>query len=188
MKLWNTETIFSRNDKLNLKFWDGTTDVKNLIVYAEAGSGDEIINIRFLNHLKNKGINAYWYAVWHDLSDKKERKGLFEIFKNSGFNVIKNLNELENINEFCWTYSMHLPIYLNLEYKDLWQNPYIFSTKEFNEKHRLISNYPKIGIRWQGSPAYDQDLHRSYPLKELYEILKNDDLTLYSLQRDNGLD
>ena len=189
MRLWNTETIFSRNKKLDLPFWEGSPDVKNLIVYAEAGSGDEIINIRFMKHLKERGINAYWYAVWHKELWKNERKGLLEIFKNSGFPVITKLEELKDVPDLKWTYSMHLPIYLNLEYKDLWDKPYIVSSKEYNEKHKLTSSSPKIGIRWQGSPAYDHDLHRSYPLKQLYEVLeKINGASLYSLQRDNGLD
>jgi len=186
--LWNTETIFSRNKELNLPFWEGSPDVKNLVVYAEAGSGDEIINIRFMKHLKERGINAYWYAVWHDATWKNERKGLLEIFKNSGFPIITRLDELKNVPDLKWTYSMHLPIYLNLEYKDLWERPYIFSSKSFDEKHTLSGVSPKIGIRWQGSPVYDHDLHRSFPLKELYDAIKNIDGTFYSLQRDTGLD
>ena len=188
MRLWNTETIFSRNKGLNLPFWEGSPDVKNLVIYAEAGSGDEIINIRFMKHLKERGINAYWYAVWHKELWKDERKGLLEIFKNSGFPVITKLEELKDIPDLKWTYSMHLPIYLNLEYKDLWEKPYISSSKEFDDKHKLDGKSPRIGIRWQGSPAYDHDLHRSYPLKELYNVLEKIDGTFYSLQRDNGLD
>ena len=188
MRLWNTETIFSRNKGLNLPFWEGSPDVKNLVVYAEAGSGDEIINIRFMKHLKERGINAYWYAVWHKELWKDERKGLLEIFKNSGFPVITKLEELKDVPDLKWTYSMHLPIYLNLEYKDLWEKPYISSSKEFDDKHKLDGKSPRIGIRWQGSPAYDHDLHRSYPLKELYNVLEKINGTFYSLQRDNGLD
>lgn len=188
MRLWNTETIFSRNKKLNLPFWEGSPDVKNLVIYAEAGSGDEIINIRFMKHLKERGINAYWYAVWHKEEWKNERKGLLEIFKNSGFPVVTNLEELKDVPDLKWTYSMHLPIYLNLDYKDLWDKPYISSSKEYDDKCKLEGKSPKIGIRWQGCPAYDHDLHRSFKVKELHEVLKDVDGTFYSLQRDNGLE
>lgn len=188
MRLWNQETIFSRNAKLNLPFWEGSPDVKNLVVYAEAGSGDEIINIRFMKHLKERGINAWWYAAWHKALWKNERKGLLEIFKNSGFPLITSLDELKDVKDLKWTYSMHLPIYLNLEYKDLWEKPYISSSKEFDDKHKLDGKSPKIGIRYRGSPVYDHDLHRSYPLKELYEVLKDVDGSFYSLQRDDGLE
>lgn len=187
MRLWNTETIFSRNKKLDLPFWEGSPDVKNLVVYAEAGSGDEIINIRFLKHLKDRGINAYWYAVWHKEMWKNEREGLLEIFKNSGFPVITSLDEVKSIPDLRWTYSMHLPIYLNLGYGDLWEKPYIFSSAKFDDMHRLDGKSPRIGVRWQGSPVYDQDLHRSYPLKDMHDVLKLTGGKIYSLQRDNGL-
>ena len=43
MRIWdNTETIFSRNQKLrDIPFWAGSPEVKNLIIYAEAGIGDD---------------------------------------------------------------------------------------------------------------------------------------------------
>jgi hypothetical protein len=220
MKLWNTETIFNRNQDLDLPFWQGSPDVKHLIVYAEAGIGDEIINIRFMKHLKERGITPYWYAKWHGKATNDERKGLTELFQNNGFTVINDLTEVKKIPGVQWTYSMHLPIYLDLQYEDLWYGPYLKADDKFVEKwakklddyawdyltyHSGFNPLPeelpkrlKIGIRWQGNPAYDHDLHRSYPVKQLYEAIVNDDWKkglyrgdknnyYYSLQRDHGL-
>ena len=62
-------------------------------------------------------------------------------------------------------------------------------TEIYNEKYDWIkSNKLKIGIRWQGNPDYDNDLHRSVPLKEIYESVKHIDADFYSLQRDVGLE
>jgi len=191
MRFWETETIFSRNQKLgDMPFWAGSPEVSNLVIYAEAGIGDEIINIRFMKHLKERGITPYWYAAWHDNGYGKERKGLFEIFTNSGFKVLTNESEVRSIPDAKWTYSMHLPIYLNLTQKDLWYGPYIKTTEEFDKKYSWIKSQSQlnVGIRWQGNPAYDHDLHRSYPLKQLYEALKGMNAACYSLQRDNGLE
>ena len=188
MRLWNTESIFARNTKLDLPFWDGRSEVKHLVVYAEAGSGDEIINIRFMKHLQERGIKAYWYAAWHKALWKDERKGLLEIFLNSGFDVITTLDDVRKMPGVMWTYSMHLPIYLNLQYKDLWDKPYISSSAEFDEKHRLHGRAPRIGVRWQGSPAYDHDLHRSYRVSDLFKSIGDADASFYSLQRDHGLE
>ena len=33
MRLWNQETIFSRNKKLNLPLWEGSPDIKNLVIW-----------------------------------------------------------------------------------------------------------------------------------------------------------
>lgn len=189
MKFWNTETIFHRNKKLDLEFWEGTPDVKNLIVYAEAGIGDEIINVRFMKLLKDRGINAYWYASLKELERANDKRpGLVELFRKNGIPVVETLDAVKKIPNIMWTYSMRLPIYLNLQYKDLWYGPYLQACPTFKEKWRLEGSKPKIGIRWKGSPLYDQDLHRSYPVKQLYDTIGHLDADFYSLQRDEGVE
>ena len=189
MKLWNTETIFARNNELKLPFWQGTPGCKNLIVYAEAGIGDEIINVRFIKTLKERGINAVWYeSILGDKPRLNDRPGLVELFRKNGIPVVTNTDQFKEIPEAMWTYSMHLPIYLNLEYKDLWYGPYLQPCQEFKNKWKLEGTKKKIGIRWKGSKYYDQDLHRSYPVKQLYNSLKNYDVDFYSLQRDEGIE
>lgn len=188
MKLWNTETIFSRNAKLNLPFWQGTPDVKNLIVYAEAGIGDEIINVRFMKLLKERGINALWYEATQAGTKLDDRPGITNLFKKNGIPVITKLEDGLHLPGVMWTYSMHLPIYLGLEYPDLWNGPYLKACPEYKKKWQLKGKNLKIGVRWQGSKFYDHDLHRSYPLKELYEVLKDVKADFYSLQKDDGVE
>ena len=188
MKLWNTETIFSRNAKLNLPFWQGTPDCKNLIVYAEAGIGDEIINVRFMKLLKERGINALWYEATQAGTKTDDRPGITDLFKKNGIPVITKLEEGLGLPGVMWTYSMHLPIYLNLEYPDLWYEPYLKPCPTFVKKWKLSGNKKKIGIRWKGSKFYDQDLHRSYPVKQLFSNIKDVDAEFYSLQKDEGIE
>lgn len=188
MKLWNTETIFSRNAKLNLPFWQGTPDCKNLIVYAEAGIGDEIINVRFMKLLKERGINALWYEATQAGTKLDDRPGITSLFKKNGIPVITKLEDGLGLPGVMWTYSMHLPIYLNLEYPDLWYGPYLKACPEYKKKWELKGKNLKIGIRWQGSKFYDHDLHRSYPLKQLYDVVKNVKADFYSLQKDDGVE
>jgi len=52
-----------RKAKLPYKFWDGgAMPGRNIILFAEAGIGDEIINVRFMKHLRKLGMKPIWYS------------------------------------------------------------------------------------------------------------------------------
>lgn len=174
MGLWQKQT-------LPLKRWEGEL-IPNLplVVLAEAGIGDEFINVRFINHLKQRQLNPMWYT---------DRDDLRSIFVKNGYTAIdrKMVDQLRFAGGYQWVHSMDLPVLLNLQYQDLWNGPYLKPTKTITIPS---SNNIKIGVRWQGNPEYDQDLHRSIPFAEIYEAIKaaNIPVALYSLQRDTGLD
>jgi len=172
---------------LDLPFWQGSPDVENLVVFAEAGIGDEIINIRFMKHLKDRGINAWWYTATQT-GKKNDRPGLSHLFAKNGYNIIENLDEVAHVPNLMWTYSMQLPIYLDLQPQELWQGPYLQTCPDHKAKWILNGSKKKIGLRWRGSKHYEQDLRRSYPLKELYSVLKDFDADYISLQKDDGVE
>ena len=196
MKFWNTESLFARNINFNFETferkvkaqqfikWDGVPKPgKKLIIHAEAGIGDEIINFRFMKKIVELGMDTYWYNSY------TERKDLLQVFGRHGYKTIQSLGEVLSDSEIYYAQSMHLPIVMNLEYADLWYGPYIHADSVFIDKWKKIkSNKPTIGIRWQGNPAYDQDLHRSFPLQQLLDSLDGIDANLFSLQKDNGLE
>lgn len=171
--------------KLPFKFWEGGIfPGKTLILFAEAGIGDEIINIRFMKIIEQFGMIPIW------LTDRKDLK---EIFNYNGFRTISSIKELDkelDPQDILWTYPMSLPVYLNLQYKDLWKGSYLRSLPDYDKKFSRMkeSKKLKIGLRWQGNPEYDQDLHRSIPLEDLYNKIASDDIEFYSLQKDNGLE
>lgn len=170
---------FWRKQTLPGEFWMGQeAEGRDILVYAEAGIGDEIINVRFLKHLSKLGMNPIWFS---------DRKDISKIFRDSGFNVINSMKDRPEGS--LWTYSMTLPLYLQLGYDTLWEDPYIVCDEAFKNKHSSTIKKDKlaIGIRWQGNPEYDQDLHRSVPLKDIMGIM-GDKFNFYSLQRDTGLE
>jgi hypothetical protein len=172
---------FHNRKELQLPFWEGTPGCKKLIIYAEAGLGDEILNIRFMNLLRQRNIEAVWFGVWHKNAGNNGRFGAMEVFKNSNFNVIDDLRQLPNIQEYMWTYSQYLPIYLGLDDEDLWFGPYLNAIKV-----NLPDNgKKKIGLRWAGNPVPE---YRNYPLKKLHAAIGNIDAEFYSLQRDFGVE
>jgi len=170
-----------RKTKLPFKFWDGgIMPGRNIILYAEAGIGDEIINVRFMKHFEDVGMKPIWFS---------DRKDLVEIFNACGFNATSDKSKIMGLENPVWTYPMSVPIYLGLEYKDLWNGQYIKSLPEYDEKWDwLKSDKLKIGIRWEGNPDYDQDLHRSVPLDGIMNALDGVDAEFISLQRDTGLE
>lgn len=189
MEIWKTETIFSRKNKINdarLKKWDGIIRPGSIIIiHSEAGIGDEIINFRFMKHLTKLGMIPYWYNSYSD------RQDILNVFKRHGYNVIANLSSIKESNTIYYIQSMHLPIALNLTYNDLWYGPYLNADKNYVDKWSGIkdnSGKLKIALRWEGNTEYEQNLHRSIKLSELYENINNINAEFYSIQRDNGVE
>lgn len=173
MNLWN-------KPRLPFTEWDTVPKPGHLIVLrAEAGIGDEFINVRFMDHFKKIGMIPIWYT------DRKEMK---QIFNRHGYTAVNTVDEVKdhwNGKDIYWCHSMDVPVLLNLQYKDLWNGPYLKSDPTVATPI-IKSSKLKIGLRWQGNPDYDNDLHRSVPLKELWDVVKNVDADFYSLQRDTG--
>jgi tetratricopeptide (TPR) repeat protein len=174
MNLWKKpEFLFER--------WEGKIEPgRTIYVRAEAGIGDEFINVRFMKHLQEKGMKPIWYS---------ERKDTTAIFNRCGFKSITLQAEINIRENPCWVHSMDLPVYLNLQYEDLWNGPYLKSDPNISFKDIIVNKGNlKIGIRWQGNPGYDQDLHRSIPFLDMFNAVNDLGADLYSLQRDNGLE
>ena len=173
LNLWN-------KPRLPFKFWEGEIlPGREIILLAEAGIGDEFINVRFMRHLEKLGMKPIWFSTNQDTVD---------VFNRCGYRSISSIDLEDFGHDTLWTHSMDVPVFLNLQYEDLWDGPYI--TAQPNLADSLIKDNKelKIGIRWQGNPEYDHDLHRSVPLKNFYDVLQNVNADLYSIQRDVGLE
>lgn len=155
------------------KEWKGNICIgKTVLLVAEGGIGDEIINIRFLEHFKKLNMNAVWYTT---------RKDLAEIFIRNGFSVITNLQDSQR--DWLWCYSMTVPYYLNLTEKDLWKKAYLSPQR----KKEKLSGRLKIGFKYMGNSKYDQDLHRTIPYKKVLDVLPKD-ATIYSFHVDEDIE
>lgn len=164
--------------ELPLPMWMGTPDCKKLIIYLEAGLGDEIINVRFLRNLKSLGITAKLYNVWYEEPRKNNRQGMIEFYEKNGFEFIHKFNP-DEYQDYQWTYSQFLPILLNVSEKELWTGPYL------KAKTKKLKGKNKIGLRWSGNPV---PKYRNFPLKEVYNSLKDLDVTFYSIQKHVCMD
>lgn len=165
---------------LPFKFWEGGIQPgKTIIIFAEGGIGDEIINVRFYQTLVEYGMNPVWYTT---------RSDLITIFNRLGIQATSNISSYPL--DTLWTFSMSLPIYLDSTPETLWTGPYITADPVYIEKWKRIGeiNKTKIGLRWSGNPEYEHDLHRSIPLPDVYRVLNKAEYQIFSLQRDTGAD
>jgi tetratricopeptide (TPR) repeat protein len=92
---------------LRMQKWDsiirpGTT----LYVEGEGGTGDELINIRFFDRLKNLGMNPILYSSGH------YRKDTNQLFKRHGYNIVNDAYSIDP--RFKWIPLMSLTAYLEL--------------------------------------------------------------------------
>jgi tetratricopeptide (TPR) repeat protein len=178
-----------KKPQLPFEAWNGNVEIgRTIYVRTEAGIGDEFINVRFMNHLAKIGMKPIWYS---------ERKDISKIFCRCGYRTVNSVSEIDISENPCWVHSMDLPVMLNLEYEDLWHGAYLSSNPQHvldeikPEIQKLIqSRKIKIGIRWQGNPSYDQDLHRSIPFESLFSTVRFalPEAEIFSLQRDTGLE
>jgi len=152
--------------------WQGEpAEGKTILVCAEGGTGDEIISVRFIKHLKERGLNPIWFT---------DRKDVIDIFERCGFSCMSNVKQLPD--EWLWTYSMPVPSYLELDQDDLWYGPYLSPSR----KAPKLKGKKKIGIKTMGNPHYDQDLHRTVPFEEMIDCIP-EDYTIYSFHMDEDL-
>ncbi len=168
--------------KINFPSIEWSGDIipnKNIAILSEGGIGDEIINIRFMQNIKELGMNPIFIT---------NRKDTSTIFNRLGFKTVKSTSMVPLDSEFVL--SMFLPIKLNISANDLWHGPYLKPDQKYIEKWKEIFsniNGKKVALRWKGNPNYEQDLHRSIPLDILNEELdfNRSDITFISVQKDN---
>lgn len=191
MGIWdNTKTFITQPlENYGLNKWNGIVKPNlNLLIIAEAGIGDEIINARFVKKLESYGINVIWLGM-------QSRVDLVEIYKLNGISAVSKIQQVpkEFLENAVYIPSMQLPIALNCNYDELWTAPYLTNTfPEYDKKWNDIINSDKlkVGLRFRGAIAYDQDLHRSIPFTELYDAVNSStiDATYYSIQKDEGVE
>lgn len=154
--------------------WRGELTNKTVLVYAEAGIGDEFINIRFMKHLVDLGIKAKWIGF---------REDLVKLFKENGFDALLE-KDLES-GEYTYCDAMMLPVLLRVSEKELWYGPYIHPKQEFIDKWKAILPEKFITIKHSGNSRYEQDLHRSIDINLLYKKLP-EDIATFSLQIEDN--
>jgi tetratricopeptide (TPR) repeat protein len=171
---------YKNKEVLPYEKWDGTPyPSRTILIDSQCGAGDEIIHVRFMEHLKNLGMNPIWTST---------RKELVEIFNYNGFESVCIYDKPELPKDSLWVYALSLPYYLNLTVHDLGREPYLkpLPKKETQYSYLQEDKKYKIGIFWNSGSGFEQAHFRSVDFSGLFDVVNQDKFSLYSLQmKDN---
>jgi len=142
----------------NIPMWDGTIrENSTLYIFGEGGIGDEIVCFRFAKYLKQIGITPVWITTRPDLKDIFEQHGVDTLLDKSKITKTKNSYRCN---------SMMLPVLLDLDETQVWFGSYLKPSDEYLTKwEELLPQGKKLACKWEGSPYYEQQLHRSIPFE-----------------------
>jgi hypothetical protein len=157
------------------KIWkDEPLEGKTLLFRCEGGYGDQILNFRFAKRFEEMGARVL-------VSCAPELKALFS---RHGFICVDN-EVIMCAHYDYWVPAMSAAYVLDMEYTDLDGSPFIFPT----EPRKLFSKPGtlKVGIRWSGSPEFEDEQHRRFPPELMINLHDIPNTTFYSLQRDENL-
>ena len=173
--------VFGSYSKIEdgLPIWNGKPQPgKHLLFLSEGGIGDEIINVRFVKNIQSIGMTCSILST----------HGVDAIYDHLPFVKHVDLKTYKKSDYDFWTPMMSLAHTLNLEQEELWTGPYLQAKPEYIEKYKdVITGEYKVGLRWAGNPRYDHELHRSVNLTNVINSLPNKNWSLYSIQRDVGM-
>lgn len=159
IKIWHTRYIS------NVPVWNGE-DIrgKTVVIHAEGGIGDELINVRFVNNIKQLGGTPIWIT---------NNKDLHTVFNRNHIDTRLSVGDID-ITNAVQCMAMYLPVLLNLDVDQLWSGPYLTPSDDYIEKwKKLLPSGKKLAVKWSGNPFYDQDLHRSIPVEHIKNIPYN---------------
>lgn len=166
-----------KNKKLpKYEKWDGTiTQGRTILIDSECGAGDEIMHVRFMKHLQEKGMKPIWTTT---------RKELAEVFNYNGFETVCVYDNPVFPENSCWVYALALPFYLNLTIDDLGREPYLKPLPKKEKKYSYLKKNEKykIGMFWNSGSGFEQAHFRSIDFFDLWNVLIKKDCSLYSLQ------
>jgi len=162
---------------LKMKKWQGMVQPgRTVYVDGAGGIGDEIINIRFFDHIKDLGMKPVLYSTW-----SKYREDVVNLFRRNGYEVITEAYSIDRSQ--LWVPMMSLPGYLNLTEDKLWRGPYLTPLR--NPKNKIKSKKFKIGIKCSGNPYFSQDEYRKIPLELMLSYMP-EDAEIYYIDREVG--
>ena len=151
--------------------WDGVSK-GTVILNLEGGLGDQIHGARFAKDIAAKGCKVIIACSGELALLFRDIEGVIAVIQYEAiFGVVHDF----------WVPSMSATMPLNLSYSDV-------SGKAYIHRPAALSKRMKIGLRWQGNPAFEHEQHRFFPAKQFFDSFDGVDADFISLQRDKGVE
>jgi len=150
--------------------WDGEAK-GTVLLYLEGGLGDQIHQVRYAKDIAARGCkvvvgcSGYLVPLFTDVE---------------GVSAVVQHNAVFGVYHDYWVAGMSAVVPLGFELGDISGESYI--DKPEVEK----GSKKRIGLRWQGSSAFEHEHHKRFPYELMFEAVKNVDAEFVSLQRDEG--
>lgn len=173
--IWGNAHIGTRKP-----IWNGEELGNKYVLFAcEAGIGDEILFVRFVNDIAERGGKVIVACS----------EGLMSLFSRMvNISAVVHYNSANSVYHDYWIPSMGTPVVLKYEYKDLNGKPYLTPLDSAVEKFKVVinSNKKKVGICWKGNPKYEHEQFRKFPEGLFFHAVEQKHLKVYSLQKGAG--
>lgn len=152
--------------------WDGIQK-GTILLYLEGGLGDQLHQIRYAKDIAKLGNKVVVSATG----------SLVPLLNNvAGVSAVVQHGAEYGIYHDYWVAGMSAVVPLGFELKDIKGTPYI-------DKPTVIkSKKPRIGLRWSGNKAFEDQHHKLFPSELMFEAVKGLDVEFISLQRDADTD
>jgi tetratricopeptide (TPR) repeat protein len=174
---------------LTIPAWDGTADLhdKKILLYTEQGMGDTLQFIRFAKNIKQRGAHVTC----------KIQKPLMKLLSTYPYVDTFVTEYPADLSKFDYQAPLlSMPGLLKITPQTLpTEMPYLTVDKNLVEFWRQkISGDKKfkIGLCWHVDPIHEKDKspisRRSVPVDQFAQVINSNSVTVYSLQKINGVD
>jgi Tfp pilus assembly protein PilF len=178
---WRERLRGHPSQALGLPRWDGTPSGDRLLLFAEQGLGDTLQFARYLPRVRERAPNAI-VAV---------QPALVPILRTSGFADVVPMTEAPPGAKWQCALAALPGLLDGARQPSMDDGPYLRAEATRVDHWRdVLSSRPgfRVGIAWQGNPAYYSDRFRSIPLANFAALAALAGVRLISLQKGPGVE
>ena len=169
--------------KFDKPMWDGKISLKDktVLLCAEGGIGDQLMELRSIKHLNDMGANVI-YAC------SKEIVPLISKYSTQKLGAVVDFEQ--PITLYYDYYIMGFSSFglLNLTWETLWNGVTLKLPQNPIWQRIILPNEFNVGIRYSGNPKFEHEQLRKFPPELMFDAVLNRSISVYSLQKgDNSV-